>query len=68
MDNVTVSFIPAVGMMIVALSAIITRRRISMWWIELAILPCALISIPIIRWCIGRWPEAEYRIEPQANP
>ena len=28
---------------------------ISMWWIELAILPFALISIPILRWCYTRW-------------
>jgi uncharacterized membrane protein YhfC len=25
--------------------------KISMWWIELALLPFALISIPILRWC-----------------
>ncbi len=29
--------------------------KISMWWIELAILPCALVSIPALRWCYGRW-------------
>ncbi|MBN1254572.1 MAG: YhfC family intramembrane metalloprotease [Deltaproteobacteria bacterium] len=28
---------------------------ISMWWIELAILPFALISIPILRWCYASW-------------
>jgi hypothetical protein len=28
---------------------------ISMWWIELAILPMALISIPILRWCYAEW-------------
>ena len=29
--------------------------EISMWWIELAILPFALISIPILRWCYANW-------------
>ena len=32
--------------------------EISMWWIELAIAPLAIASIPIIRWCLGHWPEA----------
>ncbi len=31
--------------------------QISMWWIELALLPFFLISIPIIRWCYIRWNE-----------
>ena len=30
----------------------------SMWWIEVAILPCAVVSIPILRWCYRRWPHA----------
>jgi uncharacterized membrane protein YhfC len=30
---------------------------ISLWWIELAILPLALVSIPIIRRCCIRWGE-----------
>lgn len=29
--------------------------QFSMWWIELAILPFALVSIPILRWCYQRW-------------
>lgn len=29
--------------------------RISMWYIELALLPFALISIPIIQWCSRNW-------------
>jgi len=29
---------------------------LSTWWIELAILPFALVSIPILRWCYVRWP------------
>jgi len=29
--------------------------KISMWWIELALLPFALISIPILRWCYASW-------------
>jgi uncharacterized membrane protein YhfC len=32
--------------------------KISMWWIELAILPFALISVPILRWCCARWGKA----------
>jgi uncharacterized membrane protein YhfC len=29
--------------------------QFSIWWIELAVLPFALISIPILRWCYARW-------------
>ncbi|MGD0654996.1 MAG: YhfC family glutamic-type intramembrane protease [Thermoguttaceae bacterium] len=29
----------------------------SVWWIELAILPFALISVPILRWCYRHWNE-----------
>jgi hypothetical protein len=29
--------------------------KISMWWIELAVAPCAIISVPILRWCYRRW-------------
>lgn len=32
-------------------------NTVSTWWIELAILPFALISIPIIQWCIRHWPQ-----------
>ena len=31
--------------------------KISLWWIELAILPFALVSFPILVWCYRRWPE-----------
>ena len=31
--------------------------RISTWWIELAILPFAIVSVPILVWCYRRWPE-----------
>jgi YhfC intramembrane metalloprotease len=31
--------------------------QISMWWIELAILPIAIASVPILAWCYRRWPE-----------
>jgi hypothetical protein len=27
----------------------------SMWWIELAFLPMALLSIPVIWWCYANW-------------
>ncbi|HUU10887.1 MAG TPA: YhfC family glutamic-type intramembrane protease [Phycisphaerae bacterium] len=33
--------------------------RISFWWLELAILPFAVVSIPIIAWCIRTWPAQE---------
>lgn len=29
--------------------------QISMWWIEVSILPFALASIPILKWCYVRW-------------
>jgi len=29
--------------------------KVSMWWIELAILPVALVSIPILKWCRVEW-------------
>ena len=32
--------------------------HISMWWLELAVLPFALASIAILRWCWARWPAA----------
>lgn len=33
--------------------------KISMWWIELAILPFAVVSIPILRWCYLCWRRRE---------
>jgi uncharacterized membrane protein YhfC len=30
-------------------------RTVSLWWIELAVLPFAIISVPIIRWCYRNW-------------
>jgi hypothetical protein len=30
--------------------------KISAWWIELAIAPAAIVSIPIILWCVRHWP------------
>ncbi len=33
--------------------------RFSMWWIELAIAPAAVASVPIILWCRRRWPAEE---------
>lgn len=29
--------------------------KVSTWWIELALLPFALVSIPILKWCRARW-------------
>jgi uncharacterized membrane protein YhfC len=42
--------------------------KISMWWIELAILPFALISIPILRWCHLRWGESRESIGSPQGP
>jgi hypothetical protein len=28
---------------------------VSAWWLELAIAPAAVISIPVVRWCLWRW-------------
>ena len=42
--------------------------KISMWWIELAILPFALISIPILRWCYASWGRGgDERIESETS-
>ena len=30
----------------------------SMWWIELALLPAAIVSIPILHWCYRHWGSA----------
>ena len=40
---------------------------ISVWWIELAVLPFGLISVPILRWCYTRWDEPEASPQ-QAEP
>ncbi len=29
---------------------------LSTWWIELAIVPFGLVSVPLISWCVHRWP------------
>jgi uncharacterized membrane protein YhfC len=41
----------------IAGAAIVSGKigKVSMWWIELAVAPCAIISIPILRWCYRRW-------------
>jgi hypothetical protein len=28
----------------------------SIWWLELAVAPFAILSIPIVLWCWKRWP------------
>ncbi len=30
--------------------------QVPLWWIELAIAPFAVASVPIIRWCLRNWP------------
>ncbi len=43
--------------------------KISMWWIELAILPFALISIPLLRWCYASWAEgSDDGMESETSP
>jgi hypothetical protein len=29
--------------------------KFSVWWIELALLPAAVVSVPILRWCYEQW-------------
>jgi uncharacterized membrane protein YhfC len=31
-------------------------NQISTWWVEFLLLPFAVISIPVIRWCFKNWP------------
>jgi len=33
-----------------------SHRSQSIWWLELAVLPGALVSIAILHWCYRRWP------------
>lgn len=35
-------------------------NRISLWWIELMLLPFAALSIPIIIWCLRHWDDEEF--------
>jgi hypothetical protein len=32
--------------------------RMSAWWIELVLAPFAVVSVPIVLWCVRRWPGA----------
>ena len=32
--------------------------QVNTWWIELAVAPFALVSIPIVVWCVRHWPAA----------
>lgn len=34
-----------------------TLGQFSVWWLELAVVPFALGSLPIIAWCLRRWPD-----------
>ena len=40
----------------------------SLWWIELAILPFAIISVPILRWCLHQWPAEPVAAPPVESP
>jgi hypothetical protein len=37
----------------------------SVWWIELALLPFAIVSIPILKWCCSHWGASQEASEPQ---
>jgi uncharacterized membrane protein YhfC len=39
-------------------------RSHSVWWMELAVLPGALVSLPILQWCSRRWPERAEIVQP----
>jgi uncharacterized membrane protein YhfC len=39
----------------------------SLWWIELALLPFAVISIPILQWCIAHFPPKAMEPEPTSG-
>jgi uncharacterized membrane protein YhfC len=34
--------------------------KISVWWIELAIVPFAVVSVLVLIWCYRRWPEERH--------
>jgi hypothetical protein len=46
--------IPA-GLLLAAVAAVVYWRRLSVWRIALAILPAALLGIPILHWCYATW-------------
>jgi uncharacterized membrane protein YhfC len=39
-------------------------NKISTWWIELLLIPFAIISIPIIRWCLRNWRRTDTKTQP----
>jgi uncharacterized membrane protein YhfC len=39
----------------------------SAWWIELAIAPAAILSIPILFWCVHHWPATAAATSPEAG-
>ena len=40
----------------------------SVWWIELALLPFAIVGIPILKWCRSNWGPAPTASQPVENP
>lgn len=42
--------------------------RVSTWWIEAAIAPFAVASVPVLFWCLRRWPAASPTAPVQASP
>lgn len=41
-----------------------SHKWLSTWWILLAMLPGALVSIPILQWCYRRWPDGAEIAQP----
>lgn len=41
--------------------------KISMWWVELAITPFAIVSVPILVWCYRRWPREVGDVLPEGT-
>ncbi len=34
-----------------------TENTFNMWWVELMFVPFAIVSIPIVGWCLQQWPK-----------
>jgi uncharacterized membrane protein YhfC len=34
-----------------------TVNAFNMWWVELMLAPFAFVGVPIVKWCLRKWPE-----------
>jgi len=41
--------------------------KVSMWWAELALAPFAIVSVPIILWCLRNWPPESTPAKPDLS-